>query len=100
MIKHEESANAQSIRTETEDVESVDHVRKPRNRRRATRVDYKALHKGTDQSLTEGNTEISAHVATDNHKKEDFEIEAIDYEQDWYRRGVKEAIQIIIQKSM
>ena len=47
------------------------------NVRRSTRgkvkKDYKAMHEGSGQILTEGNTEFSAHVATEEHRKEDFE---------------------------
>ena len=49
---------------------------------------------GSNQPLTEGSTEFSAHVATEDHTKEDFHFEVVMNESNWYKRGIKEAIAI------
>ena len=65
-----------------------------RSTRNKTRKDYKAIQEGTNQQLTEGSTEFSAHVASDTHEKSDLRTTILCTEDNWYRRGVKEAIAI------
>ena len=55
---------------------------------------YKAMQEGSDQVLSEGNTEFSAHVASDTHNKDDLQYTVLCTEENWFRRGVKEAIYI------
>ena len=52
------------------------------------------MHEGTNQALTEGSTEFSAHVASDTHVKEDFQYSILYTEDNWFKRGIKEAIAI------
>ena len=52
------------------------------------------MQQGTNQLLTEGNTEFSAHVASDVHTKKDLQYAVLCTEEDWFKRGVKEAIAI------
>ena len=52
------------------------------------------MNEGSNQILTEGNTEFSAHVASDTHEKEDLNYTILYTEDNWYKRGVKEAIAI------
>lgn len=52
------------------------------------------MHSGGNQLLTEGSTEFSAHVANEEHEKEDFEYNILYTEDNWYKRGIKEAIAI------
>ena len=82
---------------------SIDHPaeEKPpqRTSRRTTRStskqhDYKAMHEGSDQLLSEGSTEFSAHLATEIHKKTDIESTILCTDDNWFNRGVKEAIAI------
>ena len=82
---------------------SIDHgdevQPQQRRSRRTTRstskqIDYKTLHEGSDQPLTLGSTEFSAHLASSNHKKTDFEFSILCTDDNWYNRGVKEAIAI------
>ena len=44
--------------------------------------------------LTAGSTEFSAHVASDSHEKSDLQYSVLCYDDNWYQRGVKEAIAI------
>ena len=52
------------------------------------------MHEGTNQPLTEGSTEFSAHVASDIHVKDDLQYSIIYTEDNWFKRGIKEAIAI------
>ena len=66
-----------------------------RSTRNKNRKDYKSIQEGSDQRLSEGNTEFSAHVASDIHnRKEDLVSTILCTDESWYRRGVKEAIAI------
>ena len=56
--------------------------------------DYKVINDGSDQILSEGSTEFSAHVASDRHSKDDLQYRILCTDDDWFRRGVKEAIAI------
>ena len=49
---------------------------------------------GSNQRLSEGNTEFSAHLASNTHEKTDFEFTILCTDDNWYNRGVKEAIAI------
>jgi hypothetical protein len=82
---------------------SIDHPaeekRPERSSRRTTRStskqhDYKTMHEGSDQQLSEGSTEFSAHLATEKHEKKDIESTILCTDDDWFQRGVKEAIAI------
>ena len=44
--------------------------------------------------MTEGSTEFSAYMATDRHEKADIDHTILMTDNNWYRRGVKEAIAI------
>ena len=65
-----------------------------RSSRLKEKVDYKALHENKNQQITLGNTDFSAHVATDVHEKKDLKFSVLCTEQNWFKRGVKEAIAI------
>ena len=52
------------------------------------------MQTGANQILNEGNTEFSAHVASDIHEKGDLQYSILCTEDDWFKRGVKEAIAI------
>ena len=62
--------------------------------RTTKRKDYIRLNDGANQLTSEGNTEFSTHVASDNHEKEDLKASIICTEENWFKRGVKEAIAI------
>ena len=52
------------------------------------------MHHGSNQKLSLGSTEFSAHLACENHNKDDVESKLLGTEEDWFKRGVKEAIAI------
>ena len=65
-----------------------------RSTRKRKKIDYKPVHEMRDQQLTQGNTDFSAHVATDIHEKKDLKFSVLCTEENWFKRGVKEAIAI------
>ena len=69
-----------------------------RSSRNKQKVDYKAVQEMTNQQLTLGNTDFSAHVATDIHDKKDLKFTVLCTEENWFKRGVKEAIAIKLIK--
>ena len=52
------------------------------------------MSEGSNQLLNEGNTEFSAHVASDTHNKDELNYSILYTDDNWFRRGVKEAIAI------
>ena len=62
--------------------------------RNIKKIDYKALHTGGNQILNVGNTPVSEHLATETHDKSDVSIKIIGKEDNWWKRGVREAIRI------
>lgn len=95
IIDHKTSTRAASIQHTEEDVEEEQEQRGlRRSKRKVTKKDYRRIHEGTNQILTEGNTEFSAHVASDTHEKDDFEFSILCTEENWFKRGIKESIAI------
>ena len=57
-------------------------------------INYKELSEGKKEPLSEGSTEFSAHVASQEHEKSDLGHKIICTDDNWFKRGVKEAIAI------
>ena len=68
-----------------------------RSTRQRNRVDYHAMHTGSDQLLSEGNSAVSQHMATEHHQPGDVEIKPLAYEKNWHNRRFKEALAICDQ---
>ena len=69
-------------------------VRRSERQKQKKKKDYKAMNEDSEQLLTAGNTEFSAHVASGRHGKEDLRFSVLCTDDNWFRRGVKEAIAI------
>ena len=95
VIDHKTATTSASLKanqpTETQS-EPISGTRRSTRKRKTH--GYKSLDTGSDQQITEGNTEFSAHVATDLHRKEELEYKLIFSDDNWFKRGVKEAIAI------
>ena len=95
VITHKEAKRSASISHTGEEPELITSQRPTRKSSRNTkRVDYKKMNEGPKIETTEGRTEFSAHVATDIHEKTDLEHSILMTDDNWFRRGVKEAIAI------
>ena len=95
IIDHKTAKRSASLNQEIqEEPEENQNRRITRRSTRSKKVDYKAMNEGSNQLLTEGNTEFSAHVASDIHDKKDLKYSILYTDDNWYRRGVKEAIAI------
>ena len=62
-----------------------------RSSRIKNKVDYKAVQDMKNQQITLGNTDFSAHVASDVHDKKDLKFTVLCTEENWFKRGLKEA---------
>ena len=95
IVDHATAKRSASISTEETTSSSNPAQQGTRRSTRSTRKkDYKAMQTGANQILNEGNTEFSAHVASDIHEKGDLQYSILCTEDDWFKRGVKEAIAI------
>lgn len=96
VIDHKTAKRSASLSSIPEEQPGTSTALQPtrRSTRKKKVIDYKAMDRGTNQQLTEGNTEFSAHVATDTHEKKDLNYQIIYTEDNWYKRGIKEAIAI------
>ncbi len=95
VVDHKTAKSSASLKKpETVSVESGIGSRRSKRNTDKKKKNYKDVHTGADQQLTEGNTEFSAHVASDTHSKEEFRSTILCTEDDWFKRGVKEAIAI------
>ena len=75
-------------------VEDATQRRSPRLKKKE-RVDYKRMDEGEKIKILDREaSEVKEHTQKTQHTKDDFEIQILDYEDDWWKRGVKEAIRI------
>ncbi len=96
IIDHKTAKRAASISHPEDEKKEAKPTRKGTrsSKRNQPQKDYAAIHHGKNQRLTPGNTEFSAHVASDTHEKDELEASILCTEENWYKRGVKEAIAI------
>ena len=96
IVSHQVSQRSASINHPKDEEERPTNSQQGsrRSSRSKKRVDYKTMNSGENQLLTEGSTEFSAHVASEAHEKEDLKFEVICTDENWFQRGVKEAIAI------
>ena len=62
--------------------------------RNRNRIDYHALHTGSNQPLSEKNSAVSQHIAHSHHQQGDVDIKPIAYERNRRSRRFKEALAI------
>ena len=58
------------------------------------KIDYKKMNDGEKTPPLNENSEVAQHMKSGHHRKEDMEITILGYKQNWWRRGVREAIHI------
>ena len=96
-VDHKTATRSASINHEEDNKPEPAPVAAPTRRSsRSTRkkIDYKKMDKGEDLPLTEGSTEFSKHVASNHHEKSDLQFTILCTDDNWFNRGVKEAIAI------
>ena len=94
ILDHKTAKRSASITHPDEQEKPIERRQTRASKRSQKPVDYAVVHHGTNQKLSLGNTEFSAHVASDTHNKEDLESTILCTEENWYKRGIKEAIAI------
>ena len=62
------------------------------------RINYKEEQNNKETIRSEGNTEVSKHLAHEEHEKEDIKFKILGRDENWYRRGIIEAIHIKREK--
>ena len=62
--------------------------------RQTKKIDYKAMHSGSNIAITTGSTVVSEHMALNDHEEGDIDIKILGFESNWYKRTTKEAIAI------
>ena len=94
VIDHKTAKRAASISHEEKEEEPKESQRPTRRSSRSkNKVDYKTMNEG-QQIMTEGSTEFSAHMATERYENTDVDHTILMTDDNWYRRGIKEAIAI------
>ena len=96
-VDHKTANRSASINHEDDDKpEPEPEVIPTRRSSRTTRIKihYKKMNEGESLPLTEGSTEFSKHVASNHHNKTDLEFTILATDDNWFNRGVKEAIAI------
>ena len=73
---HEEDKNGTS--------NEIQGPRRSERQKAKKKQDYKIMNEGSDQTLTEGNAEFSAHVASGRHRKEDLKYSILCTEDNWF----------------
>ena len=86
IIDHKTAKRSASLHLDEEEQEEIPSGTR-RSTRNRTQIDYKAMQEGSNQILTEGNTEFSAHVASDVHEKKQLKYSVLCSDDNWYRRG-------------
>ena len=94
IIDHKTAKRSASLHLDEEEQQEIPSGTRRSTRNRTQKIDYKAMQEGSNQILTEGNTEFSAHVASDVHERKQLRYSVLCSDDNWYRRGVKEAIAI------
>ena len=94
IIEHKDIKRKLEEKTPEVTVEDATRRRSPRLQKKE-KIDYKKMDEGEKIKILDREaSEVKEHVQETQHTKEDFEIQILDYEEDWWKRGVKEAIRI------
>ena len=94
IIDYDDMRRNHSIPQKT--IENQRNIGVRRNERLKTkdRINYKSMNSGRNIKITEGNTEVSQHIATLEHDKDDIIMTAITYQHNKRKRKIQEAIEI------
>ena len=80
------------VREENE--EGNTQIRRSNRLQRKEKINYKKMNEGEKLPPLNENSEVAQHMRLGIHTKEDMEINILGYEQNWWKRGIKEAIHI------
>ena len=76
--------------------EPANPLLQPRRSARNTnkKIDYKAMHEGSNLVWSAGSTPVSAHIASAHHDEDDHTLDIIHTESNWWKRTFRKAIEI------
>ena len=99
IINHKDSERSHSLKTMEEGEEIDIHLTNRKSQRLATKekINYKNINDGKNIILNPGQTEVSEHMAMYEHNNK-VTIKAIAKEDNWYKRGMIEAFEIVKKK--
>ena len=92
VISHKDRMRSHSLKQEVEKEEVELGTR--RSNRNLQKVDYKAMHSGSNQMITTGDTIMSEHMALHDHTDGDISIQLLDFESTWGKRRINESITV------
>ena len=83
IINHKESEKNHTNENKGEkDDKNIQGIRK--SGRNIKRINYREMNSGENIITNEGNTEVSKHIANQEHEKGDVTIKAMAYDENWY----------------
>ena len=88
------STKKSNIKIEKRNEEINTRTRKSARLSTKKNTDYKILNEGRKIIINPGTSEVAKHMQQEYHEKEDIEYNIIGNECNWYRRGIREAIEI------
>ena len=100
ILSHKDMNINHSIKLSETQAVVNDNVEIPNNQRRSTRlkqkvkIDYRKMDKGAELPKDASSSEVAEHMADGEHCKEDMTLEILGYEDNWWKRGIREAIEI------
>ena len=93
VVSHDDMRRSHSLIVEKEKPEER-QIGERKSARQTKKIDYKAMHTGSNIAITTGSTVVSEHMALNDHEEGDIDIKILGFENNWYKRTTKEAIAI------
>ena len=94
LLKNMSLSEKEKEKTTMIEVATQEPTRRSARTKYKNKIDYKTMHEGERLPPINENSEVAVHMRENEHRREDMEIKILGYEQNWWKRGVKEAIHI------
>ena len=100
IISHKDKNKNHSIKQKQIQVAENEVSEISTGQRRSTRlkqkekVDYRKMDRGADLPKDASSSEVAEHMADGEHSRDDMILEILGFEDNWWKRGIKEAIDI------
>ena len=94
IIDHKDAKRSHSLRKEEKEKKQSDRIGCRHSSRIKEPSDYKVLNEGRKLIINTGGSEVAEHMQQQSHGKDDIDYDIIGNEDNWFKRGIKEAIEI------
>ena len=97
IVDHKDSKISHSVKRfekNKKNVGSTSARPTPQRRNQNNTTDYKELNNGKKIIINPGASEVAKHLQSQDHKTEDIQYSIVGNEENWRRRGIREAIEI------